>query len=213
MNDNLCGENIEFILSFLLLSLLYFWGFMGIGSLRIIGGRWRGKKIPILDHPELRPTSNRVRETLFNWLQRDIQNARCLDLFAGSGSLSFEALSRGAEKVFLVDGAKPVVRQLQTTVRTLATHQAVVLQQQLPADLPIDKHSIDIVFLDPPFGQQWFTVLLPWLEKKAYLKANAIIYIETEKTLALPQLPQNWQLYKQAKAGQVAFYLIQCKAY
>ena len=122
------------------------------GSVRLIAGQWRGRKLPIVDVEGLRPTGDRVKETLFNWLQTQIPGARCLDLFAGSGSLGFEAASRGAAEVIMVERDPTVVGCLQASAERLSAAQVTILQTDAAAYLQTSPDPFDIVFLDPPFN-------------------------------------------------------------
>lgn len=179
------------------------------GSLNIIGGQWRSRKIDVLDADGLRPTPNRVRETLFNWLQADIFNSRCLDLFAGSGALSFEAASRGAKTVIQIENNVAACNVLKvnaeklnaTQIQTFQTDALTYLKQS-----PINQ--FDIVFIDPPFGFDLVAESCEWLEKNLWLAPYAKIYIETETNLTL-KLSENWQLLKSKVAGEVAYHLFE----
>jgi 16S rRNA (guanine966-N2)-methyltransferase len=178
--------------------------------LRIIGGRWRGRKLDFPDVEGLRPTPDRVRETLFNWLQNDIVGARCLDLFAGSGALGLEALSRGATRVVLVDSSRLVTQQLESHLRTLQCNDAVVVN--LPAQGFLDRGPggahFDVVFLDPPFAQGLLAPCCRQLEDGGWLASHALIYTEAEKGLPL-EVPANWRLHRELTAGQVCCRLFQ----
>jgi len=178
-------------------------------SLRIIGGKWRGRKATFPDSEGLRPTSDRVRETLFNWLAPVITDARCLDLFSGSGALSFEALSRGAEHVTLIDASSKVSRQLQNNLHELQCENAKVLTTNAINWLKeenITEKPFDVVFLDPPFNQQLMAPSCELLESQGLVEEGSYIYIETEANLPL-HLPQSWHIHREKKAGQVAYYL------
>lgn len=177
--------------------------------LRIIGGRWRGRKLAFPDGEGLRPTSDRIRETLFNWLQDDIADARCLDLFAGSGALGLEALSRGAANVLMCDSNPQVIRQLQANLDTLQAEGAELLQapaldmlQAGPTGQPFD-----VVFLDPPFAQQLLGRCIHMLEAHGWLAPMAKIYLESASEQEFPELPENWQLLREKTAGQVSYRL------
>jgi 16S rRNA (guanine966-N2)-methyltransferase len=178
--------------------------------LRIIGGEWRSRQIVFDDAPGLRPTPDRVRETLFNWLQTDIANSRCLDLYAGSGALGFEAASRGARSVVQVENHPKVCQKLrENTVRLGAnqvTLQAADVMQFLRSRVD---EGFDLIFLDPPFGQNQVVAVCLQLEEQGWLVPYAKIYIEAERQLTLTELPVNWSLLKNRVAGQVAFYLFQ----
>ena len=176
-------------------------------QLRIIAGQWRGRKLNFPDLPGLRPTSDRIRETLFNWLQADIQGARCLDLFAGSGALGFEALSRGATEVVFVDTAPIVVNQIKQNFHTLNDQRGKDIQQSA-FDFLNEKNTgpFDIVFLDPPFNLGLLEKSVEAIQKSECLKAGSLIYIESEKQLDF-DLPASWRCLKEKKAGQVKYML------
>ncbi|MBV8802617.1 MAG: 16S rRNA (guanine(966)-N(2))-methyltransferase RsmD [Gammaproteobacteria bacterium] len=178
------------------------------GQVRIIGGEWRGRKLKVPDMPDLRPTPDRVRETLFNWLAPVIQGANCLDLFAGSGVLGFEALSRGASQVVMVDHSVSVIHLLQEEAEMLKTNCANIYCAKVPEALKTPKQPFNVVFLDPPYKQN---ILLPccfYLEANAFLADNAYIYLEAKEELKADDLPANWQIIKNKIAGQVAYHLV-----
>ncbi len=181
----------------------------GQNRLRIIGGRWRGRKLAFPDVAGLRPTPDRVRETLFNWLQADIVGARCLDLFAGSGALGLEALSRGASRVVLVDESTAATRQLEDNLQILHADDARVVRMAVQTFLergPGDTRY-DVVFLDPPFAQNLIPPSLQLLDDKGWLAPGAHIYLETENQLHELPLPADWQLLKEKTSGQVTYRL------
>jgi 16S rRNA (guanine966-N2)-methyltransferase len=176
-------------------------------TLRIIGGQWRGRKLEFPDVEAIRPTPDRVRETVFNWLQHDIVGARCLDLFAGSGALGFEALSRGASHVTFVDRESRIARYLRETLTRLRcdegeVHNADALQWLLGPPL-----SFDIVFLDPPFAAKVLDETCNRLESNGWLAPQSLIYIESPSDAGPPVLPDNWELIKSKTAGQVGYHL------
>ncbi len=181
------------------------------GELRIIAGDWRGRKLRFPALPGLRPTPNRVRETLFNWLQATVPGARCLDLFAGSGALGFEALSRGAHSVTFIDNATQAVRQLRDNLQLLKAENAQVLTA--PATDWLSRHAVDsearfdLVFLDPPFGCDMLPETCALLESRNLLADRAIIYIESESALGAPRLPENWHQTRSKIAGKVTYAL------
>ena len=149
-------------------------------TVRIIGGKWRGRKIDFIESEGLRPTHDRVRETLFNWLQFDINGARCLDLFAGSGALGIEALSRGAAHVVFVDKEKKVVDQLRENIFKMSTDNADVFQFDFTnTEAIMFNEPFNIVFLDPPFHTDLLQKALKWLSVNHLLATNAMIYLET----------------------------------
>lgn len=177
--------------------------------LRIIGGHWRGRKLAFPDVEGLRPTPDRVRETLFNWLQHDIHGARCLDLFAGSGALGLEALSRGASRVVFVDNSRLVTDQLETHLQTLQCQDAAVLRMSALDYLQRGSGSehYDIIFLDPPFHHELVQKSVHLLEEKGWLKPGAFIYLETESSLKELHLPAGWEVLREKHAGQVTYRL------
>lgn len=181
----------------------------GSGQIRIIGGQWRGRKLPVPDSPGLRPTTDRVRETLFNWLAPSMVDARCLDCFAGSGALGLEALSRYAGSATLLEMERKVAQQLQKNLATLkATHGKVVNTNTL-AFLNQTGTPHDIVFVDPPFRKGLLEETLHLLESNGWLANDALIYVESEVENGLPPVPASWDLHREKIAGQVAYRLYQ----
>ena len=180
-------------------------------QLRIIGGQWRGRKLSFPDVEGLRPTPDRVRETLFNWLQAEIGDARCLDLFAGSGALGFEAASRGAESVVLVENNLHVANNLQNNAQRLNAEQCVVEKGSAQQFIASNSNEYDIVFIDPPYQANLWTEIAGQLVKKAILVDNALIYIECPSKGDLAELPQQWQLIKDKAAGEVRYCLFRNK--
>lgn len=178
-------------------------------SLRIIAGQWRSRKIHFPDLPQLRPTPDRVRETLFNWLMPVIAGARCLDLFAGSGALGLEALSRGAADVVFVDRDRQVQTYLNDTLRLLQAEHAHVVQADALTYLRGTPQAFDIVFLDPPYQSDLLLPCCQALEAQNWLTAQAYVYIEIASNTPLPGLPDNWQVRREKTAGQVSYRLIQ----
>ncbi|BFU61079.1 MULTISPECIES: 16S rRNA (guanine(966)-N(2))-methyltransferase RsmD [Rodentibacter] len=182
------------------------------GEVRIIAGRWRGRKLPVLDSEGLRPTGDRVKETLFNWLMPYIHEAECLDGFAGSGSLGFEALSRQAKKVTFLERDKAVANQLKKNLQTLkcAAEQAQVFNQSCLDFLKQAQNQphFDVVFLDPPFHLGLAEQAISLLTENNWLRPNALIYVETEKDKRLDP-PENWTLLKEKITGQVSYRLYQ----
>lgn len=175
-------------------------------TVRIIGGQWRGRRIGFPVRPGLRPTADRVRETLFNWLQPTISGASCLDLFAGSGVLGFEAASRGAAEVFMLDSDPSVVRHLQQQVTVLNADQVHFVQSDALSWLQTSTQNFDIIFLDPPFGQDLLSKALGILGGKK-LSPGTLIYLETESALPVRSLPKGWEVLRDARAGAVEYYL------
>jgi 16S rRNA (guanine966-N2)-methyltransferase len=182
-------------------------------SVRIIGGGWRGRRVRFPDIPGLRPTPDRVRETLFNWLQRAIVGARCLDLFAGSGALGLEALSRGAKELVFVEQAVAASRALQEQLNRFGGGaKGQVVEMGAARYLRSLPQPFDIVFLDPPFGQDALAEYVPLLDGGEWLAPGALVYLENEKTAGVPPLPARWQLLKSKSAGEVGYHLARVNA-
>ncbi|MFU8764099.1 MAG: 16S rRNA (guanine(966)-N(2))-methyltransferase RsmD [Haliea sp.] len=180
----------------------------GAGLLRIIGGRWRGRKLRFTAAEGLRPTPDRVRETLFNWLAADIRDARCLDLFSGSGALGLEALSRGAAHCDFVDNNSASLAQIQRHLQDLGAQALGSCHAARASDfLARTKSPWDIVFLDPPFGQGLIAPACELLEAQALLTAEACIYIETGAGDRAAEPPESWQLHRDRSAGAVNYRL------
>lgn len=179
------------------------------GKVRIIAGKWRSRKITFPAIPGLRPTHDRIRETLFNWLMNDIEGATCLDLFAGSGVLGFEALSRGAKHVTFVDNSPEVIASLKKNVATLNVESfADIIQAECPDSLLTLKHApFDIVFLDPPFFQNLIPATIDWLEGSNYLEAGALIYVEMEGSLSPLPLAVDWETFRWKKTSTLIYSL------
>jgi len=179
-----------------------------LGEVRIIGGDWRGRKLPVLNAEGLRPTSDRVRETLFNWLQFDVPGATCLDVFAGSGALSFEALSRGAKYAILLELDVANSKQLKQNLQTLKVDNAQVEQTDSLQWLSNQSDSaFDLVFLDPPFHQDLMQKSVDLLFKNGYVNHQAWLYLEQEKPLDWPSLPNGWICHREKTTSQVRFGL------
>lgn len=176
-------------------------------KLRIIGGEWRSRHVVFEDALGLRPTPARVRETLFNWLQYDIMGSRCLDLFAGSGALGFEAASRGAKTVVQIEQNPIVCRCLKTNADKLAASQIKIVQTDAFRYLSGNAEAFDIVFIDPPFALDLVVQSCHWLEDKGWLSPQAKIYVESASNLSLEGMPGTWRLLKGKLAGEVAYQL------
>lgn len=180
----------------------------GNSQLRIIGGQWRGRKLDFTPADGLRPTTDRVRETLFNWLAPDIHGARCLDLFSGSGALGLEALSRGAAFCDFVDTSAPALSQIADHLHNLeASARAACHRQSAQAFLDREHFNWDIVFIDPPFGQDLVAPVCELLGRSGRLREGTLVYIETGHREALPQLPPGWTLHRDKRAGDVSYRL------
>jgi 16S rRNA (guanine966-N2)-methyltransferase len=177
-------------------------------QLRIIAGTWRGRKLCFPDVAGLRPTPDRVRETVFNWLTPVLPGARCLDLFAGSGALGFEAASRGAAMVELVERDAQIVTALRAHVTTLSATQVHVVAAEALNYLAGSASPFDIVLLDPPYDRpELLAACCTQLESGGWLAPQARIYLETRGKTGLPPLPGNWELTRSKQAGQVAYHL------
>ena len=172
-------------------------------QVRIIGGNWRSRVIQFPDSAGLRPTPDRVRETLFNWLGQRLDGKTCLDLFAGSGALGFEALSRGAAQVVMVEQSRPVARTLSENAQHLSAESAVIVNADAMHYLRGPKQSFDIVFLDPPFNQAMLPAILALLPP--WLASDACVYMECQRSF---ESTTEWKILKQSRAGQVKFQLM-----
>lgn len=176
-------------------------------QLRLIGGRYRGRRLDFPDQSGLRPTPDRIRETLFNWLQPRLAGARCLDLFAGSGALGFEAASRGAAEVVMIERAEAAARQLRANADRLGAtgiqiHRADALNWLAGCASPFD-----LVFLDPPFADGLLAPAMARLSKPGWLAAEARLYLEAPIQTGFPPLPGDWELIRDKTAGQVRYGL------
>jgi 16S rRNA (guanine966-N2)-methyltransferase len=177
-------------------------------ELRIIGGTWRGRRLRFPPQEEIRPTPDRIRETLFNWLGPRVVGARCLDLFAGSGALGLEALSRGAAEVTFVERDGVAVRELRARLTEWEAVGGQVEHTDAVRFLGGTARPHDIVFLDPPFASGLLPRIAHLLENPHWLSANAMIYMEADATSGLPELPATWQLTKAKQAGAVGYHLL-----
>lgn len=178
-------------------------------QLRIIAGQWRGRKLTFPDLPGLRPTTDRIRETLFNWLQADIIGARCLDLFAGSGALGLEALSRNADSVVFVDSAAAAINQIKKNLLVLNDQNGLTHQIDAVSFLNTYKEEpFDLIFLDPPFNKGLLETCIKVLQQSKCLKSQGLIYVECEKQLTVG-IPEDWLVLKEKKAGQVKYMLFE----
>ncbi|WP_371187554.1 16S rRNA (guanine(966)-N(2))-methyltransferase RsmD [Thalassotalea maritima] len=177
------------------------------GQVRIIAGKYRGRKLPVLDHQGLRPTTDRVKETVFNWLMFDIAGAHCLDCYAGSGGLGFEALSRGAEHVSFYELDKGASKQLQTNIQQLNASNASIRQGDCLQLLASEGNRFDVVFIDPPFRQGLAEKTIALLQQKQLLNSKALVYVEVESDKSNLPMPPNWRQLKEKVAGQVTYRL------
>ena len=171
------------------------------GKIRIIGGEYRGRRIQVPDRPDLRPTPDRVRETLFNWLGQSLDGLSCLDLFAGSGALGFEAASRGAKRVVMVEQDRAVFQSLQKTRDTIGANAVEVILDDAFAYLR-KAPAFDVVFLDPPFRQNALPTVFRLLKGTPGMR----VYAESAEAFA-PEAP--WRELKRSRAGQVSYQLLE----
>ncbi|MCE5231712.1 MAG: 16S rRNA (guanine(966)-N(2))-methyltransferase RsmD [Mizugakiibacter sp.] len=178
----------------------------GAGRVRIVAGRLRGSKLAVPDLPGLRPTPDRVRETLFNWLAPTIEGARCLDLFAGTGALGVEALSRGAAHVTFVERDPRLAAALRDNLVRLDQPHGVVECADAQAFLRDAPAPFDLVFLDPPFAEARWADAAAALEAGGWLKPAALVYVEAPADAA-PALPAGWTLHREGRAGAVRYAL------
>lgn len=194
----------------------------GAHQVRIIGGQWKRTPLPVLEAEGLRPTPDRVRETVFNWLTHLIdgnwQGVKCLDLFAGSGALGFEAASRGAQRVVMVENHTPAVRQMEANKDKLQALQVEILRADALACLQgfstraTTTQAFDLIFVDPPYHQNWLAKILPVCEQ--LLTQQGLIYVESEQALDGEELPDwmaPWEVVRADKAGMVFYHLLRRK--
>lgn len=178
------------------------------GRLRIIAGDWRGRRIAVPQASGLRPTPDRVRETLFNWLQGVVPGARCLDLFAGAGGLGFEAASRGAARVVMVESAPQVAAHLREQMQALgASDRVEVVADDALRYLSRCREAFDVVFLDPPFHSDLLNRVLALLADGRCLRPGARVYAEYTDSAEPPALPDGWEIARQGRAGDSAHLL------
>jgi 16S rRNA (guanine966-N2)-methyltransferase len=181
----------------------------GPGRLRIVAGIWRNRVLQVADVPGLRPTAERVRETLFNWLTPEIIGKRCLDLYAGTGALGLEALSRGAASVVLVENSGIALASLRQNVNLLNAQAAEIRATDAKSYLQsAAKHSFDVVFLDPPFADGGLEELCRLIDARELLASKAKVYLEQDRSARLPQLPAGWAVLKDKTAGNVRYALV-----
>lgn len=176
-------------------------------ELRIVGGHWRGRRLRFPPGPALRPTPDRVRETLFNWLQARIAGSRCLDLFAGSGALGLEALSRGAAEVVFVEHDTLAARALAERLAEWQASGAKVEHRDARRFLEGAPQAFDIVFLDPPFAGTLLGEAAARLDAGGWLAPGALVYLECPARTGLPPLPADWQCLRSGRAGEVGYHL------
>ena len=176
------------------------------GEVRIIGGAWRSRRLTFPASADLRPTPDRVRETVFNWLMPQLPGASCLDLFAGSGAFGLEALSRGAARAVLVDMHAEVVESLRENRAHLKAEAAEIVHADALQWLHGPAEAFDIVFLDPPYARGLLAPCIELLDRQAWVKPNGLVYLEAPQG-EMPPLPTSWQLLRSKIAGQVGYHL------
>lgn len=177
------------------------------GNVRIISGLWRGRKLPVFDAEGLRPTTDRVKETLFNWIAQDIPSARCLDLFSGSGSLGFEAASRQASLVTMIELNPNAYAQLEKNRTTLKADNIELLNKNALDVIAQSGTPYDIIFIDPPFRRELLEQTLHTLDENTWVASGSIIYVESEKEWIPDSIPNSWELFREKTAGQVTYRL------
>lgn len=178
-------------------------------KVRIIGGEWRRRWISFPALEGLRPTPDRVRETLFNWLGQTLDGKTCLDLFAGSGALGFEACSRGAAQVTLVERDRQAMQALRGNAKTLGMDRLEFIESDAMQFLSLEKRRFDVIFLDPPFHKGILPLLFPLLENR--LSPDGMVYAESGKPLEKDERlsgMENWRIWREGRAGNVFFYLL-----
>jgi len=175
--------------------------------IRVIGGAMRGRRWRFPDIPDIRPTPDRVRETLFNWLGTHVVGARCLDVFAGSGALGLESLSRGASGVVFVEQHAAIARALSAVIAEWNVQGAEVVRADAFSYLRGTAQPFDIVFLDPPFAAGLLAPAAALLEERGWLAPNALIYLECAARETRPALPEVWKELKAKQAGEVGYHL------
>ncbi len=183
-------------------------------EIRIIGGTWRSRKIQFPSVAGLRPTPNRIRETLFNWLTPHIRDARCLDLFTGSGALGFESLSRGAAYVLCLEKNREAYQMLLKNAERLKADNMDIQEKDAlvwltTASLQFLKpiSPFDIIFVDPPYALKALSKCFALLENQVWFKINTLVYFESDVPIELLTLPDTWEILKKKKAGSVYYYL------
>jgi len=179
-------------------------------SLRIIGGKFRHRQIKFYPYSGLRPTANRTRESLFNWLQGDINGASVLDLFSGSGALGFEALSRGAREVVMVENQWAVYKCLNSNIQALNAPAIRVINEDAISYLGGGEiQKFDIIFLDPPFNQGLIGKCCQLIHQHGWINPNSLIYLEAERQLDPLPIPNSWKILRSNSTNEVGYYLTQ----
>ncbi len=179
------------------------------GRIRIIAGQWRGRYLDVTDMPGLRPTPNRVRETLFNWLMPYLPGASCLDLFSGSGALCIESLSRGAAHAVMVERQGPAAAQLRRNLERLGAGNADVVEADAVDFLAGPVTPMDIIFIDPPFARsELIAICLKAIAQRGWLRPGGLVYVEAPAELEPLPLPPRWESVKYKATGQVGYHLL-----
>lgn len=176
------------------------------GRVRIIGGVWRSRRLEFPESADLRPTPDRVRETVFNWLAPFLPGASCLDLFAGSGAFGLEALSRGATRAVLVEKDSAVVAALHRSSELLGAAGAKIVHADALDYLSGPTEAFDVVFLDPPYADNLLAPCMQGLAARGWVRPGGFVYLEVREG-ELPDLPVDWQLVRRKSAGQVGYHL------
>jgi len=181
----------------------------GAGSVRIIGGKWRGRRLPIADLPGLRPSGDRCRETLFNWLQPYVRGARCIDLFAGTGALGLEAASRGAAEVILVEKLAPAAAAIRENVEMLDAVNVELIEADAISWLQSrEPRSMDIVFIDPPFGTGLEVRSFEIIRSGDCVNTGGLVYVETARVAPLINPGADWEMAREKTLGEVRMQLL-----
>jgi len=183
------------------------------GQIRIIGGQWRGRKLPVLNAEGLRPTTDRNKETLFNWLMPYVNEARCLDVFAGSGGLGLEALSRYASHCDFIELDRQAAAQLERNLALLKSNESISARvhqgDALSVLTSINHTPYDIVFVDPPFARELVAPTLTSLEENNIVQSGSVVYLEHESSLITPSLPDRWQIIREKQTSALRYMLIE----
>ncbi|MFQ5934910.1 MAG: 16S rRNA (guanine(966)-N(2))-methyltransferase RsmD [Acidiferrobacterales bacterium] len=177
------------------------------GRLRIIGGKWRRQRLLVPAGVSVRPTPDRVRETLFNWLGPWLPAARCIDLFAGTGALCLEALSRGAASAVMVESSPRVATVLRENVARLGAENAHIVERDAVAYLQGPVQAFDIVFIDPPFDSELIAHVSRLLDERGWINPGGLVYVEAPRQLTVPPIPNTWELLHSQVAGHVGYHL------
>ncbi len=180
------------------------------GHVRVIAGQWRGRKLPVGNVEGLRPTTDRNKETLFNWLMHDVRDARCLDVFAGSGGLGIEALSRYASHCTFIEKDSGAAKQLKQNLSTLGANGEVIQGDSLQVISQL-KNPFNIVFIDPPFNANLVNPTLSQLIKNQLISSNTLIYIEQEAHGPAINLPSGYDVIKHKSSSQLSYCLVSCE--